>query len=125
MMGGKSMPIEPGAAGGTRICIGPAMAARDSPLVGPQGRCEPAKVARDGSTTRFELNGTSNGRTVVGKGQSTVSDDTVATSVDANVTNERGHHAMQGESQIKFVGADGQGINPVDELAREIQGVAH
>jgi uncharacterized protein DUF3617 len=123
MMGGKGRPFERGASG-TRVCISAAMAARDSPLVDPQGRCEPAKVERSGDTTKFEFNCTAGGRTMVGKGQSTVRGDTVATSTDMTVSAAGGRHTMQSESRMKYVGADCQGIRPLDEIARARPGPA-
>jgi hypothetical protein len=102
----------PGGAGGTRICISPAMAAKDKPMVGSDGRCEPAKVNRSGSKTTFEFNCSANGRTEVGSGESTVSGDTVTTRVDMAMTDAQGRHTMQTESQMKYLGPDCQGIKP-------------
>jgi hypothetical protein len=117
MMGGRSMPAM-GADGATRICISAAMAARDRTVADPQGHCAPAKIERSGGTVSFEFNCTSNGRTSVGKGKSTVSGDTVTTSVDATTTDAKGQHTMQSESQMSYLGADCQGVTPVDELAQ-------
>jgi hypothetical protein len=105
--------------GGTRICISAAMAAKEKPMVDPEGRCEPATVSRSGNKTSFEFNCTANGRTSVGKGESTISGDTVTTRVDMTMTDARGHHAMQSETQMKYLGSDCQGIKPVDEIARQ------
>jgi hypothetical protein len=100
------------AGGGTRICISPAMAAKDKPMVGSDGRCEPAKVNRSGNKTSFEFNCSADGRTEVGRGESTVSGDTVTTRVDMAMTDARGRHTMQTESQMKYLGPDCQGIKP-------------
>ena len=80
------------AGSGTRICVSPAMAARDKPMVDPEGRCEPAKVSRSGNKSSFEFNCTTNGRTMVGKGESSVSGDTVSTHMDMTMTDARGRH---------------------------------
>jgi len=98
--------------GGTRICVSPAMAAKDKPMVDSEGRCEPAKVSRNGNKTSFEFNCTGDGRTEVGRGESTVSGDTVTTRVDMTMTDARGSHSMQTESQMSYLGPDCQGIKP-------------
>ncbi len=98
--------------GGTRICISPAMAAKDKPMVGSDSHCEPAKMNRSGNKTSFEFNCSADGRTEVGSGDSTVSGDTVTTRVDMAMTDARGHHTMQTESQMKYLGPDCQGIKP-------------
>jgi hypothetical protein len=113
------------AGGGIRICVSPAMAARDKPMVDPEGRCEPATVNRSGNKTSFEFNCTANGRTSVGKGESTVSGDTVTTRVDLTMTDARGRHTIKSESQMKYLGSDCQGIKPLDQLAKKAQDAAH
>lgn len=111
MMSGQGR--SPGSYGdGARICISPAMAARDKPMVDSQGRCEPAKVSRNGDKTNFEFNCTADGRTEVGSGESTVSGDTVTTRVNMTMTDARGPHSMQTESQMRYLGPDCQGIKP-------------
>jgi hypothetical protein len=117
MMGGRAMTQGAGG-GGTRICISPAMAARDKPMVDPEGQCEPAKVSRSGNKSSFEFNCNANGRTMVGKGETTVSGDLVNTRMDMTTTDARGSHTMKSESQMKYLGPDCQGIKPMDQLAR-------
>src|SRR5271170_1579017 len=112
MMSGQGMPNQSAAASGARICISPAMAAQDKPIVDPEGRCEPAKVSRNGKKTSFEFHWAANGRTEVGKGETTVSGDTVTTQVDMTTTDAQGRHVMQTESQMKYLGPDCQGIKP-------------
>ena len=120
MMGHQGAP----AGGGMRICVSPAMAARDKPMVDPEGRCEPATVNHSGNKTSFEFNCTANGRTSTGKGESTVNGDTVTTRVDMTMTDARGRHTMQSESQMKYLGSDCQGIKPLDQLAKKGQDAA-
>jgi len=120
MMGGRGMPA--GAAGGAqRICISPAMAAADKPMVDPEGRCEPAKVSRSGNKTSFEFNCTTQGHSMVGKGESTVSGDLVSTRMDMTTTDAQGRHTMQSESQMKYLGPDCQGLKPIDQIAKDAQ----
>jgi hypothetical protein len=117
MMGGRSMPTM-GADGATRICVSAAMAAKDRTVADPQGRCAPAKVDHSGNTVSFEFSCTTNGRSSVGKGKSTVSGDTVSTSVEATTTDAKGQHTMQSETRMTYLGADCQGVKPADELAQ-------
>lgn len=112
MMGGKGMPGSGAASGGMRVCISPAMAAKDKPMVDPEGHCEPAKVTRGGAKTSFEFHCVSNGRTQVGKGETTVSGDTVTTLMDMTTSDAKGSHVMHSESQMKYLGPDCQGIKP-------------
>jgi hypothetical protein len=112
MMSSQGMPKQSMAGGGARICISPAMAAKDKPMVDSKGRCEPAKVNRSGNKTSFEFNCTADGRTEVGSGESTISGDIVTTRVDMTMTDAQGRHTMQTESQMKYLGTDCQGIKP-------------
>lgn len=106
------------AGGATRICISPAMAARNRPMVDPNGRCEPAKLAQSGNSIHFEFNCKADGGTSVGKGDSVAKGDTITTRVDMSVTDARGQHTIQSESQMKYLGPDCKGIKPADQLAK-------
>lgn len=103
-------------AGSTRICVSPAMAARDKPMVDNEGRCEPATVKRSGNKTSFEFNCNSNGYTSIGKGESTASGDTISTRMDMTVTDAQGKHTLHSEFQMKYLGSDCKGIVPVDQM---------
>jgi len=103
-----------------RICISPEMAARDKPMT-PDDRCEPAKTSRSGNKVSFEFNCTTDGRTMVGKGESVLGGDAVSSRMDMVTTDARGKHTMQTESQMKFLGSDCQGLKPADQIAREMQ----
>jgi hypothetical protein len=120
-MTGRSGTAMPAPGGATRVCISPAMATADKPMVDPEGRCEPAKVSRSGNTTSFEFNCTRDGRTMVGRGESTGGSDMVATRVDMVTTDAQGRHTMQSESEMRYVGPDCQGIKPADQLVRDTQ----
>ncbi len=97
MMSAQGMSNRRAPGGGTRICVSPAMAAKDKPMLDSDGRCEPAKVNRSGDKTSFEFNCTSNGRTQVGSGESIVSGDTVTTRMDMTMTDSQGRHTVQNE----------------------------
>ncbi len=120
MMGRQGAP----AGSGTRICVSAAMAARDRPMVDPDGRCEPAKVSRNGNRTSFEFNCVTEGRSMVGKGESTASGDLVSTRMDMTTTDAQGRHTMQSEVQMKYLGADCQGLKPIDQMVKEARGAA-
>ena len=120
MMGRQGAP----AGSGTRICVSAAMAARDRPMVDPDGRCEPAKVSRNGNRTSFEFNCVTEGRSMVGKGESTASGDLVSTRMDMTTTDAQGRHTMQSEVQMKYLGADCQGVKPIDQMVKEARGAA-
>jgi len=102
-----------------RICISPAMATKNNPML--ENGCEPVKLNRSGNKTNFEINCTKNGRTMVGKGESTYSNDTVTTSTDMTMTDARGRSTMQMEMQMKYLGTDCQGVKPADQIIRDAQ----
>ena len=106
---------------GTRVCISPEMAARNTPMVDPKGRCAPAKVSHSGNTTTFEFDCTSEGQHSVGHGQSVTSGNTIHTTMDMTMTDARGTHHMQSESEMSYLGADCQGIKPIDQIAKGLQ----
>ena len=106
---------------GNRFCVSAQMAARDKPLIDPQGQCQPSKVDRSGKKTKFEFNCSLQGRTMVGTGESTAGDGTLDMSMDTKVTDASGSHSLHSETQMKFIGADCQGVKPADELAKEQQ----
>ncbi len=120
MVKGMGTSTQSTAGAGTRVCISPAMAAKNKPMVDPEGHCEPATVNHSGNKTSFEFNCTSNGSTRVGKGESTISADKVATRLDMTTTDARGRHTMQSETQMKYLGTDCQGIKPVDQAVKEM-----
>lgn len=100
-----------------RICISPAMAADDKPVVPTEAKCEPSKVQRSGNKTTYELNCPN----MKGKGESIVSGDTITSKMDMVVTERGERHTMQSESQMKYLGSDCKGIKPADQMMREMQ----
>ena len=110
-----------GGSSSRRICISPAMASRDAPILDAHSRCEPAKVTRTGDKAAFEFSCASDGRKMTGKGESTFAGDTVSTRVDTTMTDASGTHTMHSETRMTFLGADCQGIKPLDELAKDIK----
>lgn len=108
--------------GGQRICISPEMAARDKPMVDPEGRCEPTKFSRSGNRVSFEVNCNFEGQQMNGKGESTTSPDSVSTKMDMVMTGRDGRHTMQSETQMRWLGADCGTVKPADQMMREMQG---
>jgi hypothetical protein len=101
-----------------RICVSPAMAARDKPTIDPQGHCQPSKVGRSGNKSTFEFDCTSNGFGAAGKGETVNTGDTISTRVDMTMTEPHGKHTTHSETDMKYLGRDCQGIKPLDEMAR-------
>jgi hypothetical protein len=103
-----------GTAGTTKLCISPEMAARDKPVVDPEGRCQPGKVNRSGNHTTFEFSCNTNGTLMSGKGESTATGDVISTRVDVTTRKGKGEtHTMHSESEMKFLGSDCGDIKPI------------
>lgn len=117
MMGGQARP----SAGGSRICISPEMAAQDKPMVPADAKCEPSKFERSGNKVSFEFNCTTQGHTTTGKGTSVTNGDSITSSMDMTMTDARGKHAIQNESQMKYLGADCQGVKTMEQLLKDAQ----
>ncbi len=111
MLGRQGMGA--GGGGTMRMCISEEMAKRDTPVVDPEGRCQPAKMSRSGNTMRYEIDCTVDGRRSQGKGESTFSGNTIHSRMDMTTTDARGRHTMQTESQMNYLGRDCQGLAPV------------
>ncbi len=107
---------------GTRICISKEMAARDKPVLDRRGHCETVKFDRSGNKVSFEFKCSNNGHSETGKGETTVGAELMETVMDITMSDAHGSHAIHNESQMKFLGADCQGIKPADQQSREMQG---
>lgn len=108
-------------AGNMRICISKEMAERDKPAMDPQSHCETSKLIRSGNKVSFEFNCSNNGRTQSGKGETTISSDSMESVMDMTMTDARGSHTLHNETRMKFIGADCQGIKPADQISSEIR----
>jgi hypothetical protein len=117
MMGKQAMP----AGNVHRVCISPDMAARDQAMFTSNNECQPTKTSQSGNRIMYEFNCQTRGGTMVGKGESVIGGDAVASKVDMVMTDARGKHTIQTESQMRFLGADCQGIKPADQIAKEMQ----
>ena len=117
MMGAR-MKNMPGQGGSTRICISPAMAAKHMGQTDPDGHCPPASVSTSGNKTTYSFNCTRNGHSTSGNGVSTVNGDTMTSHIEATTTDAKGTHNMVMDTQMTYLGADCQGITPIDQLAK-------
>jgi hypothetical protein len=95
------------------------MAKRDTPVVDPDGRCQPTKVSRSGNTMRYEIDCMMDGRRSQGKGESTVSGNAISSRMDMVTMDASGRHTMQTESQMTYLGPDCKGLAPVGSAKRK------
>jgi len=108
----------PGQGGAIRLCISPAMAAKHYMHTDPDGRCPPTSVSTSGNKTTFSFSCAKDGRTISGNGVSTVIGDTATTHFESTSTDAKGTHSMVVDSEMTYLGADCQGVTPVDQLAK-------
>ncbi len=101
-----------GPSAGARLCISPDMAAKDTPMVDPEGRCKPTKVSRSGNSTSFEFDCKQNGRSMAGKGVNIASGDEIKSVIDMTESDSKGSHKIHSESRMKYLGPDCKGIAP-------------
>jgi hypothetical protein len=115
----------PGQGGNIRMCISAAMAARYFTQRDPSGHCPSATATTSGNKTTFSFNCTNNGRTAVGNGESIVNGDTVSSHMEIDSADTKGHHTMQMDTTMTYLGSDCQGVTPIDELAKGAQAPGH
>ena len=111
MMNKQGVSMGPG--GATRMCISEEMARRDTPVVDPDGQCQPTRMSRSGNTVRYEIDCMMDGRRSQGKGESTFSGNSVHSRMDMVTMDSTGRHTMQSESQMNYLGPDCKGLAPV------------
>ena len=101
--------------GGYRVCISPEMAKRDSPILDKEGHCQPAKVSHSGNVTTFEFSCAAGGSTRTGKGEMTVTGNSVTSKTDLTTKDPQGvTHQMHNESEMKYLGTDCGDIKPLE-----------
>lgn len=101
-----------------RICISEEAARRNAPVIDPEGRCQPGKMVRSGTTVRFEIDCVMDGRRTTGKGESTFAGNSVRSRMDMTTIDRDGKHTLQSESQMTYLGADCRGLAPVGASAK-------
>ena len=112
------MAVSSGSPGTARICISAAMAANHGALAGSQSHCPPASVTTSGNKMSFTFNCTNDGRTTVGSGERIINGDAISTHANMKVTDSHGTHTMDTESEMRYLGADCQGIKPLDQAVK-------
>ena len=117
MMGRQGIGMGPG--GATRMCISEEMARRDTPVVDPDGQCQPTRMSRSGNTVRYEIDCMMDGRRSQGKGESTFSGNSVHSRMDMVTMDSTGRHTMQSESQMNYLGPDCKGLAPVGATRKQ------
>jgi hypothetical protein len=121
MMGGAGFSQS----GTMKVCVSPAMAAKNQPMTDKDSQCPPAKISHSGNQTTFEINCTKDGRTTVGSGTSTVNGEIVSTDMNVDITDPKGRHNIQSITQMTYLGADCQGITPADQLMKNMKALPH
>lgn len=116
MMAGQGVGMSD--SGAVRICISEEAARRNAPVIDPKGECQPRMLTRSGNTVRFEIDCTMDGRRTQGKGESTFSGDSVHSRMDMTTTGPDGHHSMQTESRMTYLGPDCKGLAPLGGKAK-------
>ncbi len=102
---------------GISMCISPAMAERNAPMMGPHSSdCPTAKVTRQGNHATFDFACTHNGHNSTGHGVSTLDNGTITTIMDMQMSDSHGQHTMHTQSRMTYLGSDCQGIKPIDAL---------
>lgn len=104
-----------------RICISPAMAAGDKPLLPPDVKCDPTAFNREAGRITFEFSCSDQSGTTTGKGESTLAAESVSTRIDMVTNNANGKHTWQNESLATYVGDDCGSLKPADQVMREAQ----
>lgn len=90
-----------------RICISPAMAANDLPIMDRNGSCRPAVLSRSGNRTTFRIDCTANGTHMQGQGEAISTGDTITSNSDITTRAADGStHTLHNETQMQYVSAD-------------------
>lgn len=103
-----------GPGGAHRVCVSPAMAAKDKPMLPENAQCDPPKMSRSGNRTQYEFSCRQNGDVVKGKGESVVDADRVLTKMDMTTSGAQGKHTMVTEMEMRFISADCGAIRPLE-----------
>lgn len=115
----KSMPNQNGV---IRSCISPAMAAKQSAMVDPEGHCSAVSVTPNGNKVDFSFTCNQNGHTSTGSGERIVNGNSVSTHMDMTSTDAKGQHKVVIDTEMTYIGSDCQGVQPIDEMMKSMQG---
>ncbi len=115
----KSMPNQNGV---IRTCISAAMAAKQSSMIDPEGHCSAVSVTPSGNKISFSYTCNQNGHSSTGTGERVTNGNMVTTHLDATSTDARGTHKVVMDTEMTYVGSDCQGVQPLDEMMKAMQG---
>lgn len=108
----SSAGVSQSANGGFRICVTPQMAQRSTPILDKDGRCQPVEMSRQGQRIDFEFSCTTNGTRMQGKGQATVTPESVSTHTEMTSTSAAGTHQLQTDTTLGFISASCGDVKP-------------
>jgi len=98
---------QPGSNTRFRICLSPAMAASDLPVLDKDGSCRPMLLSRSGQRTTFSIQCSTDGTQVKGRGEAVRSGALISAQSDVTTRAVDGStHTLHNETQMQYVGAD-------------------
>jgi hypothetical protein len=106
-----------GTGGAFRYCVTEAMAEKHM-FGSHDGTCGPSNVSFSGNKMSYSMNCSRNGHAIVGTGQVVFNGDTVAIHTESTLTDANGSHNSVVDMQSSYLGADCQGVKPVEIPAR-------
>jgi len=109
----KQHGVALGGDGSIQMCLTEEMAKRDVPVVDKDGACQPSNVKRSGKRMSYDIACTSRGSTTTGKGEATISGDTVLTKTDMTTKSGDDTHQIQAETEMKFIKSDCGDVKPL------------
>lgn len=90
-----------------RICLTPAMAASDLPVLDKDGRCRPAMLSQRGRQVNFRIQCRADGTLVKGQGRAVRTGGLIAATSDVVTRAADGStHTLHNESQMQYLSAD-------------------
>jgi hypothetical protein len=96
-----------------RICVSPEMAQQNAPVLDKDGRCQPVMLSRHGDRVDFQFDCSTNGTSMQGKGEATVTPESVNTHTEMTTTSATGgSHQMQNDTQMSYISADCGDLKP-------------
>jgi len=99
--------------GAFRICVSPEMAQQNAPVLDKDGRCQPVMISRQGDRVEFQFSCTTNDTTMQGKGEATITAESVSTHTEMTSTSASGsHHQLQNDTVMSYVSADCGDLKP-------------
>lgn len=105
--------VDPGNNASFRICITPAMAASDLPVLDKDNHCRPTLLERHGNHTTFRIDCSTNGTRIRGQGDAMIAGDMITSQADVTTTATDGSvHSMHNETQMQYLSADCGDLHP-------------